>query len=132
MKTDNEIKDDIYRIIQGSSLPTDISGVVTRHRRPINSEYEDIVISVVSNINGQIQEAIVNVNIYVPSILNEYNEYEEDGIRTRALSKTAQQVLNSYHGGSFYMKLESQHIEEYAEGKVFVINNRLYYKQNNE
>ena len=65
MKSDIEIKDDIYQIIKGSTLEKAVTGKLKKTRRPANSNKEDIVISILENGSGQVQEAFVNVNIYV-------------------------------------------------------------------
>lgn len=45
MKSDIEIKDDIYQIIKGSALEKAVTGKLKKTRRPANSNKEDIVIS---------------------------------------------------------------------------------------
>lgn len=45
MKSDIEIKDDIYQIIKGSTLEKAVTGKLKKTRRPANSNKEDIVIS---------------------------------------------------------------------------------------
>ena len=62
MKTDQEIKQEVYDYIKGSVLEEAVNGVLTKRKRPLNSKKEDIVISVLANVNAQRQEAFVNVN----------------------------------------------------------------------
>lgn len=57
MKSDIEIKDDIYQIIKGSALEKAVTGKLKKTRRPANSNKEDIVISILENGSGQVQEA---------------------------------------------------------------------------
>ena len=68
MKTDIDIKDDVYRAVAGSALVTEINGVVSKTIRPANSANEDVVISVLASQNTEIQQAYVNVNVYVPDL----------------------------------------------------------------
>ena len=65
MKTDIDIKDDMYGIIKGSALSKAVTGKLSKTLRPAGSYKEDIVISILANNNAQLQEAYVNVNIYV-------------------------------------------------------------------
>lgn len=66
MKSDIDIKDDIYKHIKGSALEKAVTGKLCKaSKRPANSNKEDIIISILDNGSGQMQEAFVNVNIYV-------------------------------------------------------------------
>ena len=90
MKSDIEIKDDIYKHIKGSLLEK----VCKASKRPSNSDREDIVISILENGSGQIQEAFVNVNIYVKDNIRN-GEAEMNDARCRELCKVAIQVLET-------------------------------------
>ena len=131
MKPDTEIKTDVYKVIKGSALEAAVSGELRKTKRPFNSDKEDIVISVLDNGSGQIQEAFVNVNIYVPDI-ERGNQYEEDSLRCDELSKIAVNVLGRYNGGSFRFVLDKQRLLEVNGKNEHCINNRLLYKQSNE
>lgn len=131
MKTDEEIKDDIYHFIEGSELETAVSGVVRKTRRPAGSDKEDIVISVLENGHGQIQEAIVNVNIYVADNIRD-GQAEEDTIRCRQLSRIAADLLEVGHGAGFRFILDRQRVMPVNGKDEHFINNRLLYKQVNE
>ena len=65
MKSDIDIKDDIYRLIQKSDLKKAITGSVSKTKRPKDSKLEDVVVSVLANHTAQRQEAFVVVNVYV-------------------------------------------------------------------
>lgn len=82
MKSDIEIKDDIYQIIKGSTLEKAVTGKLKKTRRPANSNKEDIVISILENGSGQVQEAFVNVNIYVSDDVRD-GQAEENSSRLR-------------------------------------------------
>lgn len=131
MKTDIDIKDDIYMYIKGSALAKMVSGQISKTIRPADSRKEDIVISVLANQNGQMQEAYVNVNIYVPDIMRK-NQNEENSSRLRTLCKESSQLLNVGRGIGFRFVLESQRVLEVKDTDEHVINNKLLYKQNNE
>lgn len=131
MKTDIDIKDDIYSFIKGSKLEKKVSGQLRKTLRPSNSDKEDIVISILANNNGQMQEAYVNVNIYVPDVLRD-NQAEENSSRLRTLCKESYELLEVGRGKDFRFVLESQRVLEVNGKDEHVINNKLLYKQNNE
>ena len=49
MKSDIEIKDDVFKIIKGSILEQSVTGKLSKTRRPNNSSKEDIIISILSS-----------------------------------------------------------------------------------
>lgn len=131
MKTDIEIKDDIYNLLKNSALTSAVSGGLYKRLRPINSELEDIVISVLANQNGQMQEAFVNINIYVAdNLVGE--QYEEDTIRCRQLCRIASEILDLGRGDGFRFTLDSQRVLKVDGRNEHFINNKLFYQQNND
>lgn len=126
MITDIEIKDELYKLINGTELANEVTGVLSKRKRPKNSTKEDIIISVVANENGQKQEAVANVNIYVQDEFNEStDQYEEASIRARHLSKLAEELLQvgRFQGARF--TLATQRFVEVEGTNEHVINNRL-------
>ena len=111
MKSDIEIKDDIYEFIKGSALEKAISGKLKKTRRPANSNLEDIVISILDNEAGQMQEAFVNVNIYVPDNMRD-GQAEEKSIRLRELCRIAYNLLEVGRGESYRFTLDKQRVFE--------------------
>ncbi|MCX6222483.1 MAG: hypothetical protein NTZ69_16040 [Bacteroidia bacterium] len=68
-KTGLQIQDDIFSVIDTSSLKQTIAGKIYKGgMRPINAKTEDAVVTFLTGLNGQIQTGVVNVNIYVPDI----------------------------------------------------------------
>lgn len=133
MKSDILIKDDLYKFINTSPLKSAVTGKICKQGvRPKDSDKEDIVISVIANINGQIQEAVVNVNIYVMDDIKSDGQNQEATIRLRDLCKIASETLEVGSGDDYRFTLESQRVIEVADTKEHVINNRLNYKQVNE
>lgn len=131
MKTDIEIKDDIYDYLSGSSIASAVTGGLYKRVRPIDSNSEDIVISVLANQNAQMQEAFVNVNIYVADNLLD-GQYEEDTIRCRELCRISSDILEVGRGDGFRFTLDSQRVLKVEGRNEHFINNKLLYKQNNE
>lgn len=131
MKTDVEVRQDIYAIIKDSDLEKAINGELRYIPRAKNSKGEDCIISVLDGDNAQIQDCIVNVNVYVPNITSG-GESVENIIRTKELSKICESVLSSRFGRYFRIYLEKQRIVPVNGKDEHVINNRVRYKFNNE
>ena len=131
MKSDIEIKDDIYQIIKGSALEKAVTGKLKNTRRPANSNKEDIVISILENGSGQVQEAFVNVNIYVSDDVRD-GQAEENSSRLRRLYKLATELLEVQRGEAYRFTLDKQRVMEVNGKNEHFINNKLLYKQVNE
>ena len=132
MKSDEDIKTDVYRHVMGSKLQQAVTGKVTKTRRPHNSTKEDIVISILANGNGQIQVATVNVNIFVSDVIVN-KQPEEDTIRCRDLCLLASDLFDVFHGDGFRATLTSQRVlENTSDHPEHVINNKIEYKYLNE
>lgn len=133
MKSDILIKDDLYKFIKSSSIPGAVTGKISKTGvRPKGSDLEDVVISIVANMNGQMQESVVNVNIYVKDIIKSDGQNQEDTIRLRELCQIASDALEVGHGEDYRFTLESQRVIELTATKEHIINNKLNYKQVNE
>lgn len=131
MKTDEAIKTDIFKFIKGSDLQKAVTGKVSKRKRPHNSDKEDIVISVLANVNGQIQVATVNVNIYVADITVD-NQPEENTVRIEELSEMAVTLFDEFYGEEYTLRLLSQRVFEAEGTREHIINNKLEYKLTNE
>jgi len=140
MKSDIEIKDDVYKYIKGSELENAVNGKLTKRIRPANSRKEDIVIKVVANLNGQIQESTVYVNIYVQDDNVTYDDglsngkiiqKEENTSRLRELAEISANLLDMHNGGDYRWELQEQRILE-SDTEEHIISNKLIYSQNNE
>lgn len=141
MKSDIGIKKDIYRYIKGSDLASEVTGKLTTRKRPANSTKEDIVIKVVGNLNGQIQESTAYVNIYVRDDEVKYSDdisngsitqNEEAESRLDYLAKIASTLLNVHNGGEYRWELQEQRILESETTAEHIISNKLIYSQSNE
>jgi len=132
MKSDIEIKMDVFDHIKGSELASEVTGVV-RHtgKRPKGSKKEDIMISMLANQNGQIQTASVNVNIYVAANIVD-GQAEEQTLRLKTLCNLASTLFEVFRGNDFRATLLEQRVLEVPEADEYVINNKIEYKQVNE
>lgn len=134
MRDDIQIKDDLYAYLKTSTLMTGqnkVNGVLRKTRRPLNSDKEDVVISVLANQNGEIQNSYVNVNVYVPDQYRD-NQYEENSARLRTLCDICKTLLLKHIDVLYQFELESQRVLEVNGKNEHFINNRLLYKTLNE
>ena len=131
MISDIDIKDEFYRILKNSSLTKKVNGILSKTLRPSGSDAEDIVISILANGSGDIQEAYVNINIYVKDLVRG-NQSEENTIRLRELSNLAIDILESGFGKNYRFTLESQRIMQVPGKSEHFINNKVLIKFSNE
>lgn len=131
MKSDIDIKDDVYKIINHSPLEQAVTGVLKKTKRPHNSKNEDIVISVLSNNTAQQQEAFVNVNIYVKDD-DVDGQDEECSPRLRQLCQLAFDLFLNARGHDFRLSLDTQQVMEVEGTGEHLINNKLLYQIINE
>lgn len=132
MRTDAEIKDDIFRHIKGTNLEVAVTGQLLKTRRPKNSDKEDIVISVLANEGTQKQEAVVNVNIYVEDNVID-GQPEEDSIRCREIGNIAKDVLEVFRvNGARVTLSRPPRVFEIDDIPWHIVNCRLNYQLINE
>jgi len=132
MKSDEDISIDVFLVIKGSVLEASVSGVLTYDERPKESDLEDIIISILDNNAGQIQEAFVNVNIYVPDVWRDSRGYVKNKQRVMELCDMAIDILEVYNGGDFRFEIVKQRVHKVNGKNEHFINNKLLYRQNNE
>ena len=128
MKTDVEIKQDMYACIVSCGLNAEISGSVGYTGR--ETDKEDCIISVLDSDAEQVQTAIVYVNVYVPDITSGGRK-QEDVSRTEVLSKLFSEKLQSGFGETFRFSLRKQRIEAVQGRDEHVITHRIEYLQLN-
>ncbi|MBO8460120.1 MAG: hypothetical protein IAA73_07305 [Bacteroidetes bacterium] len=131
MKSDIEIKDDIFNHIKGSALERAVNGVLRKTRRPSGSDAEDIIISILDNGSGDIQEAFVNVNIYVKDNIRD-GQNEINDSRCRELCRISIEVLETGFGAGYRFILDKQRVMPVNGKDEHFINNKILYKQVNE
>ena len=135
-KTGGEIEADIYKLINESTLSSNIGGHVYKEgTRPPNATSEDIVVSFFTGIDDfEMQEGYVNVNIYVPDIDNsgDTGELVKDIARCRALEILALGVFSANTIYSNYIlnlsaTIKTFNIEEIEISQHFV-NCKVHYR----
>ena len=143
MKSDIEIAKLVRSRITESSLEASVKptgGKLSDRGRPNGSDKEDIVISVLSNEGaGQIQQAFVNVNIYVKDQWNEETKgWEQHTKRVFELCEKSK-FLFSIIGDGWHVVPNKSSQKVFPLGTSFedghtehFINNKIYIEINNE
>lgn len=137
MHTDNDIKDNVFHFLVNSELKTAVSGEIRKISRSPHSADEDVIISVLANDSPkQIQQAFVNVNVYVKDVeMKAGNEIYlvEDTNRTKELSKVMADLFkSSVNGDGYRLSLENQRVLKGENTHEHVISTRLLYQCVNE
>lgn len=140
MKSDIEIAKFVRSKIAGSELEKSVTGKLSDRGRPNGSDMEDIVIAVLSNEGaGQIQQAFVNVNVYVKDQWNSDTKGWEQHTRRLLELCDLSKFLFSIRGEGWHavprecsqkvfplgISFEDGHTEHF-------INNKIYIEINNE
>lgn len=127
MKSDAEIKSIFYSLLRGSELSATISGQIYKTPRPKNSDKEDITIMILDGRNGQFQDAVVNVNIYIPDSQNGLDSFSPDELRIRELSDLSIKLLDGQVTGKYRMSIEKQPVFQVEGVNQHCINNRVLF-----
>lgn len=132
MKSDIDIKDDIYIALLNSPLMKEVSGELCKRKRPHNSSAEDVVISVLANNIAQKQMAYVNVNVYVKDDDID-GQNEEQSQRLRLLCQLSMQSVEAVHGKDYKVSFDDTDGQRVIESEgEHIINNKLLYQIINE
>lgn len=86
MKTDIDIIDSLYLLLNVTDVKAAITGKVCKFRRPINSGKVDIVINCLPATNTQLQIVFANVNIHVPNLKLKSDSTQPDAAKLRTLT----------------------------------------------
>lgn len=139
MKSDIDVKDDVYNIIASSKLKTAVTGSLCKRGRPFYGTgatgKEDICISVLANQTSQIQEVFVNVNIYVQdqTITKKGNtRKEENTAKLRELCQLSFSTFEAVHGSDFRLSMIEQRVIACEDTSEHIINNKLLYQTIND
>lgn len=128
--TAQQLEDHLYALVKAYAWQ--VSGSVYHGGlRPRDSKLEDITVSYVSGLAGDVQSAILYVDIYVPDI-DPYGNgvLVQNMARTSALEVTAAAFAATLTGGQFkwelYGNIHSTEVEEIKQHAV-VIPLQVYY-----
>lgn len=116
-KTGLQVEADIFGFIKGSPLATAVNGGVYRDgMRPVGSKKEDIVVSFMTGLAGQVETGTVTVHVFVPDIDSGKGVLVKDMARLRTLEALADSVISSSKGGEYKMSLGNTIQSFKAEG----------------
>lgn len=131
MKSDIDIKDDVYKVVAASGIKSAVTGGIYKRLRPLykagENLKEDVCISILANKTAQIQEAFVNVNIYVQD-KDVKGQKEENTVRLRELCQLSFQTFEVVHGSDFRLSISEQRIIACEGSSEHIINNKLLYQ----
>lgn len=135
MKSDIDIKDDVYKVVAASKLKTSVTGSVCKRQRTFYATgaplKEDICISVLANQTSQKQEAYVNINIYIQD--EDVNgQKEENTKRLRELCQQSFETFEAVHGSDYRLSLSEQKIVANEGTNEHIINNKVLYQTIND
>lgn len=130
-----EIKDTLWKKLDGSSLKTAITGKIRRDERPVNSQTEDVVVNCLAVPNSQLQIAIANVNIFVPDSNrtdNGVTEKEANNKRLKELFLIALPIIKDVvvDTDNFYEVQQEQVIADPESASHFVNIRLNFYSAN--
>ena len=131
--TSSEAVNLLYQHIKASELMLGdhkVSGGLYKLQRPIQSVKEDIVINALPLNREQLQEGLLNVNVYVPNLSLQLNGLTDNSqpntARLTELTKIGSDVLNEIDGpGAEYSFILQQEVVFEDTNNQHYINFRL-------
>ena len=132
-KTASQIEADLYKYFK-DKINTLINGQTYRSGvRPLNSQKEDCVISFLTGLDGQYQTGVININIFVPAVKNNDNQYRKNFVRCdvieRALMPIIEEAKTSLRNYRLTLHQLIQTFEE-TDIKQFFINAKVKFRYN--
>jgi hypothetical protein len=134
MKTTLDLVDVVYNELKSGPLKSAINGGVYKYTRPLNSSLEDVVINSLPVTNQQLQQAIVNVNVFVPNAdisLGGSQQKMADHVRLKALGALAVDELKDGISGDYTWDVQQQTVIQDDESDSYYINIRLQFYVSN-
>lgn len=132
-KTASQIESDIYKYFK-DKINTLINGQTYRNGvRPLNSQKEDCVISFLTGLDGQYQTGVININIFVPLVKNNDNQYRKDFVRCDAIEQDLMPIIENAKTDLRNYRLQlHQMIQTFEETdiKQFFINAKIKFRYN--
>lgn len=132
-KTASQIEADLYKYFKDKINPL-INGQTYRNGvRPLNSQKEDCVISFLTGLDGQYQTGVININIFVPLVKNNDNQYRKDFVRCDAIEQDLMPIIENAKTDLRNYRLQlHQMIQTFEETdiKQFFINAKVKFRYN--
>ena len=132
-KTASQIESDVYKYFKDKINPL-INGQTYRLGvRPLNSQKEDCVIAFLSGLDGEYQSGMFNINIFVPMIKNNDNQYRKNFVRCEAIEHALIPIIEESKTSLHNYKLQlHQMIQTFEDTdiKQFFINAKVKFRYN--
>lgn len=132
-KTASQIEADLYKYFKDKINPL-INGQTYRSGvRPLNSQKEDCVISFLTGLDGQYQTGVFNINIFVPMVKNNDNQYMKDFVRCEAIEQALMPIIEESEADLRNYRLQlHQMIQTFEDTdiKQFFINAKVKFRYN--
>lgn len=118
-KTAHTILDDVVASLRAGGIESVISGRIYKKKRPDNSTAEDCVMSFKTGTDGQFQNGVVTVNIYVPNVDNGQGSSVENVARTRLIESELSRICRRFTTGEYLFTpaniAETWEVEEFPD-----------------
>jgi len=112
MRTTLDLVDILWQFLASSDLKDQLSGGIYKYVRPVNSAVEDVVISSLPIVNLDLQQAVCNVNVFVPNktqLLNGVQDISQpDSARLKMLTDMAVGILSEHYGDDYSFEVQQQ------------------------
>ena len=132
-KTASQIESDVYKYFKDKINPL-INGQTYRLGvRPLNSLKEDCVISFLTGLDGEYQSGMFNINIFVPMIKNNDNQYRKNFVRCEAIEGALMPIIEEAKTALRNYRLTLHQLIQTFEDtdiKQFFINAKVKFRYN--
>ena len=132
-KTASQIESDVYKYFKDKINPL-INGQTYRLGvRPLNSLKEDCVIAFLAGLDGQYQTGVININIFIPTVKNNDNQYRKNFVRCEAIEGALMPIIEEAKTSLHNYKLQlHQMIQTFEDTdiKQFFINAKVKFRYN--
>ena len=132
-KTASQIEADLYKYFK-DKINTLINGETYRSDvRPLNSQKEDCVISFLTGLDGQYQTGVININIFVPTVKNNDNQYRKNFVRCDAIERALMPIIEESKTSLRNYRLTLHQLIQTFEDtdiKQFFINAKVKFRYN--
>lgn len=130
MRSVFDVIDDMYQVLRTSQLKIAVNGSLYKMQRPDDSTKEDIVINALPIVSGDIDECIVNVNIFVPDLhisIAGKQQTQPDFARMKQLTDLGKLSLEEYSSQTFRYFIDNIGVFREQSINQHYINFRLSY-----
>ena len=132
-KTASQIESDVYKYFKDKINPL-INGQTYRLGvRPLSSQQEDCVLAFLTGLDGEYQSGMFNINIFVPMIKNNDNQYRKNFVRCEAIERALMPIIEESKTALHNYKLQlHQMIQTFEDTdiKQFFINAKVKFRYN--